>query len=418
MHAVSLFAGGGGCSLGLKQAGFDIRLAADIDADACETYAANLGSAGVWQVDLSTISGTDLLDRVGLGRRSIDLIVGGPPCQGFSSAGARDWADPRNRLLRSFVEIVVSVKPTWFIMENVEGLLTANDGFYIIEALDHFLEAGYWVKAKKVYMEEYGLPQRRKRVVVVGNLEQQAFEFPSGMYYEQPQLPLFPQHPQRSILDAISDLPAPSESGIVFYDHPTQNAFQAALRLTNPGPLLHHQVRQVSSLIQQRIALLAEGETMKDLPRNLQHPSFTRRAFRRVMDGTPTAKRGGAPSGLKRLVATAPSLTITSAAPTEFIHPQDDRLLTLRECARIQSFPDWYQFRGSGTSIARQIGNAIPPLFLRLLAEHISGNASWAPQPDSPGRWLGMEATKAEGMSPALSRMLAALERRTYAYTG
>src|SRR5690348_7325424 len=104
MQAISLFAGGGGCSLGLKQAGFDIRLAADIDADACETYATNLGSEGVWQVDLSTVSSTDLLDRAGLGSRSIDLIVGGPPCQGFSSAGARDWADPRNKLLRSFVE--------------------------------------------------------------------------------------------------------------------------------------------------------------------------------------------------------------------------------------------------------------------------------------------------------------------------
>src|SRR5207245_2002841 len=95
----------------------------------------------------------------------------------------------RNILLRNFVEIVTSLRPTWFIMENVEGLLTANDGVFIIEAITHFLEAGYWFRAKKVYMEKHGLPQRRKRVIIVGNLEQCNFTFPEPTHYEQPALP-------------------------------------------------------------------------------------------------------------------------------------------------------------------------------------------------------------------------------------
>jgi DNA (cytosine-5)-methyltransferase 1 len=134
------------------------------------------------------------------------------------------------------------------------------------------------------------------------------------------------------------------------------------------------------------------------------------------MDGTPIEKRGGAPSGLKRLLAAKPSLTITSASPTEFIHPTKGRLLTLRECARIRSFPDWYEFHGSWSSIATQIGNAIPPLLMELLATHIRRIATWERARGSQGRWLGIDATKSEGMSPALVRMLAELERKTYSY--
>ncbi len=134
MRVINLFSGCGGCSLGLIQAGFEVRLAADIDEEACETYAANLGKEAIWPVDLSNVGPDELLERSQLDLAQVDLIVGGPPCQGFSSAGAKDWADPRNILLRNFVEIVTSLRPTWFIMENVEGLLTANDGVFIIEA--------------------------------------------------------------------------------------------------------------------------------------------------------------------------------------------------------------------------------------------------------------------------------------------
>ncbi len=215
-------------------------------------------------------------------------------------------------------------------------------------------------------MERYGLPQLRKRVIIVGNLEQCKFDFPEPTHFEQ--ATLFDQDQNRllSILDAIGDLPPASDTGEVHYNRELENDYQRFMRRVDDHPVLHHQAKRLNEAAQRRIALIKQGETMKHLPGELQHPSFTRRSFRRVMDGTPTEKRGGAPSGLKRLIAHEPSLTITSGSTTEFVHPIADRPLTLRECARIQSFPDWYNFRGSWSSIATQIGNAIPPYLWRF----------------------------------------------------
>lgn len=416
MGIISLFSGCGGCSFGLQQAGFNVDLAVDIDQDACETYSRNLNSI-VWQTDLSITEPAMLLEQAGLRIGEVDLIVGGPPCQGFSSAGARDWNDPRNTLIRKYVELITWLRPTWFVMENVEGLLTANNGFFIIEPIIRFLEAGYWVRAKKVYMEQHGIPQKRKRVIIVGNLEQCKFNFPEPDHFDQAGLPDFTQLPQLSIMDAISDLPPAEDLVDLMYINQPQNAYQQSLRRLDGEPINLHLPKKLSDSVQQRINLLGQGETMKHLPEELQHPSYTRRSKRRVMDGTPTEKRGGAPSGLKRLIAKDPSLTMTSASPTEFIHPFENRPLTLRECARIQSIPDWYEFSGSWGSIATQIGNAIPPLFMQVLASHINSLATWRRvEENTRGYWLGIDATKSAGKSPALSSMLAELEEKTYAY--
>jgi DNA (cytosine-5)-methyltransferase 1 len=415
-QAISLFSGCGGCSLGLLQAGIDVVLAVDIDRDACETYKSNFQPEMVWPgIDLATIQPQALLERAHLAPGQIDLIVGGPPCQGFSSAGAKDWDDPRNTLLRHFVEIVLDLRPTWFIMENVEGLLTANGGIFIIEAITRFLEAGYWVRARKVYLEQFGLPQKRKRVLVVGNLERCDFDFPAPTHDQYPEL-WSERPPLLTVMNAIGDLPAPSDADTIRYDRPPLTEYQKRMRQGSALSLRHHQAKEMSRTTQQRIHLLKQGETMKHLPQELQHPSFTRRAFRRVMDGTPTERRGGAPSGLQRLCADAPSLTITSASPLEFIHPIEDRPLTLRECARIQSFPDWFVFHGSWSSIATQIGNAIPPLFMEQLAAHMQTLATWRQSGDTRGRWLGIQATRSAGMSPVLIQMLKELEQRTLLY--
>lgn len=416
VKAISLFAGAGGCSLGLKQAGIDVSLAVDLDKDACASYAANIAPQGIVQADLSSVTPWTLLERVGLRRGDVDLVVGGPPCQGFSSAGARDWNDPRNTLVRKFVEFVLLVRPTWFVMENVEGLLTAAQGSYFVEAISRLLEGGYWLCAKKVYMERYGLPQKRKRVVVVGNLEQREFVFPEPTHESAKQPSLFPHSTHLNLADAISDLPTPKPGGLVSYADAAKNDYQQRIRRVDGRHISHHEFKQLNEANRQRVLLMNPGHTMRDLPSELQHPSFARRAFRRVMDGTPTEKRGGAPAGLKRLRLDTPCLTITSASPSEFVHPVENRLLTLRECARIQSFPDWFTFSGTWSSVATQIGNAIPPLFMEVLIKQIKGSASWVPSPESRGRWLGIDATKATAMSPVLANMLRELEERTYVF--
>jgi len=417
MSILSLFSGCGGCSLGLMQAGLEVNAAVDIDQDACDTYSANIRQNIAWCADLSRITPEQLLEKSHLHPDEIDLIVGGPPCQGFSSAGAKDWADPRNILLRNFVEIVTSLKPTWFIMENVEGLLTANNGIFLIEAIMQFLKAGYWIRTRKVYMEKYGLPQKRKRVFIVGNLEQCSFDFPPGTHLEQAEL-FLPEYPsQLTIMDAIGDLPRASDAEIIYYNREAQNDYQRRMRHMDDKPLHSHQLKKLNEAAQQRIERLQQGQTMKHLPEDLQHPSFTRRSYRRVMDGTPTEKRGGAPSGLKRLKANEPSLTITSASASEFIHPYENRPLTLRECARIQSFPDWFEFQGSWASVATQIGNAIPPLFMETLIRHIQACATWRKSENRTGRWLGIDATKSHGKSPILIHVLAELKEKTRAFS-
>ncbi len=144
---------------------------------------------------------------------------------------------------------------------------------------------------------------------------------------------------------------------------------------------------------------------MKHLPEHLQHESFRRRAFRRVMDGTSVEKRGGAPSGLKRLFAEEPSLTITSAATREFIHPSQDRPITLRECARLQTFPDSFDFVGDASDRIQQIGNAIPPLLARRVGEHIAENFGFSMQSYQNSRpILRFFLTQADGKSPALAK--------------
>ncbi len=256
MGILSLFSGCGGCSLGLRQAGLRVNLAIDIDKDACNTYEANLGQNTTWCNDLSKITPHELLERSGLRRENVDLLVGGPPCQGFSSAGAKDWTDPRTILIRNFVEIVVTLRPTWFIMENVEGLLTANNGIFLIGAIMQFLEAGYWLRAKKIYMERYGLPQRRKRVFIIGNLERCEFNFPEPTHFEQQTLFNSEQPPFLNILDAIGDLPPATNIGEVFYDKEPENYYQNRLRRTDDRPILHHQIKGLNGPVQQRIALL------------------------------------------------------------------------------------------------------------------------------------------------------------------
>jgi DNA (cytosine-5)-methyltransferase 1 len=165
-----------------------------------------------------------------------------------------------------------------------------------------------------------------------------------------------------------------------------------------------HILQNIEETQLERISKLKQGQTMKDLPEHLQHPSFKKRAARRVMDGTPSEKRGGAPSGLKRLRLDDPSLTITGAAVREFIHPLENRCLTIRECARIQTFPDDFIFCGSSGDKIQQIGNAIPPLLAKAFAKHIMKLGFEIVEAKSNGELLGFTLSKSEGLSPALQK--------------
>jgi len=414
--AISLFAGAGGCSLGFHQAGFDIRYASDIDADAVESYRRNFLTTPCEAMDIRELNAEVVLQRARIDVGELDILLGGPPCQGFSSAGIKSGDDPRNSLLRHYVRLLERIRPKWFIMENVEGLLTNAGGLHIRDAADLFLHAGYSINVEKIYSQGFGVPQRRKRVLIVGNRLGHDFLFPepatrfSGGIFRKGEV---------TFMTATSDLPpaATDAPRALDYCEPPRNDLQSYLRGTGIRVTDHFAV-ELSDIQLERVRKLKPGQTMKDLPRNLQHESFRRRAFRRVMDGTPVEKRGGAPSGLKRLFADEPSLTITSAATREFVHPTMDRLLTLRECARLQTFPDCFEFVGSASSKIQQIGNAIPPLLARAIAGHIQKTYGFqACYQRGPRPTLRFNLTRSDGMSPALARTQSLLTELTDSQT-
>jgi DNA (cytosine-5)-methyltransferase 1 len=377
---VDLFCGAGGLSLGLSKAGFEIKHSVDNWKSAVETYRTNLGD----HVDLGEIC-------PGIKLPSADLFVGGPPCQGFSSAGLRRAGDRRNTLVTVFSELIAEHRPNAFIFENVEGFLTGEGGAFVFDLLDPLIEAGYWISLRKINAANFGVPQHRKRVVAVGVLgSSPGFPVPTHQAIGAPGSGLIagelPHTP--SVQESLLGLPNPSEKPS---DAPVPGHFSAQL--------IGDDLR--------RVVALKQGQTMKDLPEELWHDTYKKRAFRRVQDGTPTERRGGAPAGIRRLVACHPSKTITGGARGEFIHPLENRYLSLRECARLQTFPDSYIFTGSQSDQAQQIGNAVPPRLGEVIGLHIKSHlsANKVNRRCGKGRLIEFVPTLSNGMSPALKTL-------------
>lgn len=402
---VTLFSGAGGLSLGFKAAGLAPAFAADSDPDACATYGRNLG-LDAHVLDLGAADPSRLL-RLLAPFRDCAAVVGGPPCQGFSTAGARRADDPRNSLVFRYFDIVDFLNPRWFLFENVEGLLTSGGGRSIHDLTASFIARGYAVRVEKVNFAAYGLPQSRKRVLIMGNriglpfhLPEETHSYSAGKHRSRTLLPFGP-----SLAEAIADLPAAAaEESALTYGTAPVSPYAAALRLGSEDVAHHYAAPSKADAA--RYALLGPGQTMKDLPEEAWHPSFRARAFRRVSDGTPTERRGGAPFGLRRLVAADAAPTVTGAASREFVHPTEDRPLTLREAARLQSFPDSFTFSGPHAAKAQQIGNAVPPLAASRLAAALHeadgrAGAGVGRRSARPGL-LGFRLTDSAGKSPAL----------------
>ncbi len=313
---VDLFAGAGGLSLGFRRAGFRTVWAADNLPAAVATYRRNLDKCG----DRVEIDATTTFPRP-------TVVVGGPPCQGFSSAGMRQVGDRRNTLVSVFARLVVRSKPEAFVLENVEGFLTAENGKQIADLLEPVIASGYRVHLRKVNAANFGVPQHRKRVLAIGGLGfEPSFPEPTRTAFGAPGATLAPASLPlaKTVADAIGTLPPPSP--------------------LTPGCPDDHCCSSPDESRQRQIAALHPGQTMRDLPEELWHESYHRRAHRRVQDGTPSERRGGPPAGMRRLKNDEPSKAITGRASSEFVHPIQDRFLTLRECARLQTFPDSFAF--------------------------------------------------------------------------
>ena len=386
LTVVDLFCGAGGLSLGFRRAGFEIVRAVDHWKPAVDSYRACIGNHVV-------------RDEIHLDCKlpQSAVLVGGPPCQGFSSAGRRRDDDRRNSLVSVFARLIAQYKPAAFVFENVEGFLTGVRGKFIFQLLEPVIEAGYRVHLRKVNAANYGVPQHRKRVVAVGGLGwEPSFPKPTHSAFGAPGAHLGNGRraiPTPTVADALSILQFPSpEETTVITDHAVT-------------PLMGDDLR--------RAEMLQPGQRMRDLPEELWHESYRRRAFRRVMDGTPTEKRGGAPAGLRRLRGDEPSKAITGGALRDFLHPSEHRILTIRECAVLQTFPLDFEFFGNQSEKIQLIGNAVPPLLAEAIAANLRDDLQQARvATEGPGALLSFVPTLSTGMSPILEDVMRRIKAR------
>lgn len=335
-NVLDLFCGCGGLSLGFEQAGYNVLLGVDIWEDALKTYAYNHKSSKTLCADMSTLQGEDV--RKHIGDSKVDVIIGGPPCQGFSIAGKRIVDDERNKLYKGFVRMVEYFKPSAFVMENVPNILSIGGGAVKDAIINDFKTLGYTVENKVLIASDYGVPQNRRRAVFIG-LKNENFDF---------DIPTVTK--KISTEEALSDLPENSIEDGGKYTTDSTSDYQKVMRANSVG-VFNHETTQHNEQTVRIISMVPDGGNYKDLPKELQETRKVHIAW-------------------TRLNSQRPSITIDTGHRHHF-HYKWNRVPTVRESARIQSFPDDFIFLCSKTSQYKQVGNAVPPLMAKAIAEQL-----------------------------------------------
>lgn len=345
---IDLFCGAGGLSCGFRQAGFTVLAGIDNWEEALVTYRRNFPGTKTINADIEKIRPQEIdVDNV-------DVIIGGPPCQGFSISGKRLINDPRNKLYKAFVSLVAHYKPKTFVMENVPGVMRLFNGKVKEQIITDFSAVGYNVETKLLSAENYGVPQQRKRVFFVGINPRKIkntkkFEFPSLTHGVENNL-----IPFVTVKDAISDLdfiPDDKEWGeCINYKLPAVNDYQKLMR--KKSKYIYNHVAVIhKERTKQIIAMVPDGGNYKTLPKELWTTRKVHIAW-------------------TRMNSARPCFTI-DAGHNHHFHYKENRVPTVRESARIQSFPDTFIFYGNKTRQFRQVGNAVPPILAQIIADKI-----------------------------------------------
>ncbi len=367
LRAVDLYAGAGGLSLGLEEAGFRLGYALDWDKHACATHARNFKNTTVECRDIRGVSGKHIELEAG-GR--IDLLAGGPNCQGVSQRGLRNPDDPRNLMLKEYIRLVSELRPQMFLFENVPGLAHRHNFGLLQDVFGLFEEIGYRCSADVLLAADFGVPQLRYRFFMVGVLDHSipiSFPAPTHQAKSRSGEGLFGLRPYVSVWDAIGDLPAieADHQDDVPMEYPVENPANEFLQYARAGSdiLRNHACSATEKVNLDRARHIPAGGNWKDIPAEL----LPERLFScRMTDHSTTYARLGKDH---------PSFTITSLfgniTAGAFTHPEQTRALSIREGARLQSFPDRFVFEGPRNSQYRQIGNAVPVLLARAVASHL-----------------------------------------------
>jgi len=357
--AIDLFCGAGGLSEGFRQAGFHVLAGNDIDKFAGETFEATHPEAVFFGAPISEISSEDFLHATGLKCGELDCLIGGPPCQAFSVYNhQRGMHDARSGLFREYLRLVEGLNPKWVVMENVTGIKSAGGGQAVGEIITGLNRLGYRVETQILKAEDYGVPQERRRIFFIGNRLGLPIQWP--LPTNGPSL-----QPFVTVWDAISDLPTlhngENPGTPVPYRTPPSNSYQVLLR-GNRTDAWNHAAPRLANINLERMKHIPEGGSWRNIPVDLL-PEGMKRARR--CDHT---KRYGR---MRRGGLSCTVLTKCDLHWGAYIHPEQDRVITVREAARLQSFPDWFVFAGPRTEQYVQVGNAVPPQLGRRVAEAI-----------------------------------------------
>lgn len=349
LYGIDIFSGAGGLSLGAEMAGIKIRTAIEINRSAVQTFMRNHKGAEVLQGDIQEI------DPKALGNdgKPIFVIMGGPPCQGFSMSNTRtrNMENQKNFLFLEFVRFVKELRPEWFVLENVWGLTNINEGKtqQMIEDCFRAIDGYDKIASKVLWASDYGVPQKRNRFFIVGNRLGIDFHFPKK------------HDVSYTVQDAISDLPSLQNGQMLdetAYTKPIEEASKYE-QLMRQGSDMSRQnyVSKNNDLVIERYKYIGQGQNWRAIPDHLMQNY---------------ADKGRCHSGIyKRLRADQPSVVISNYRKSMLIHPWEDRGISVREAARLQSFPDTFIFEGSLMQIQQQIGNAVPPLLAKAVFQQI-----------------------------------------------
>lgn len=380
-QSIDLFSGAGGLTLGLRNCGFKTIFASDFDQQISNTFKKNFPKIDFLCEDIKKINFQNIKEKYHLKKNDLDLIVGGPPCQGFSMANRkRIENDPRNLLFRNFYSAVKILKPKCFLIENVAGLnsesisLRTKEQPAVHAIRKYFEDIDYSIRFVVFRSEEFGIPQFRRRVLIigtsiapkkklldagqVGNLLGTYKSYDSLKIQNENQIELFSNSKPNpfTVWESISDLPK-IKAGEIFEQKPylskPNNNYQKLMR-NNSTLVYNHSATPHDEMAIKRIKLIQQGQNFEDLPKNLQTKSVHSGAWGRLEA-----------NGL------APTITTRFDTPSvgRVIHPYQDRTITVREAARIQSFPDDFIFYGTRTSQGMQVGNSVPPLVAKAIGE-------------------------------------------------
>lgn len=357
--AIDLFCGAGGLSEGFRQAGFRVLAGNDINQYAAETFAATHREAEFLSGPIESIKASQLLKAANISKGELDCLLGGPPCQGYSVYNhQRGMHDERSHLFHEYLRIVEGVMPRWVVMENVTGITSIANGLVVKAILVSLRALGYNVQHFIVRAEDYGIPQERRRILFIGN--RIGLPIPSlEAIHGAGLLPFV------SVWDAIGDLPKLRNGESVAdgsdYRSDARSEYQVEMRRGSSG-VFNHSAPKLAPVNLIRMKHIPEGGSWRDIPLQL------------LPRGMKKAKRSDHTKRYGRLEKKGLASTILTKCDLHwgaYIHPEQDRSLTVREAARLQSFPDWFEFKGPRTEQFVQVGNAVPPLLGRYVAGKI-----------------------------------------------